>query len=200
MSANLVPLLLTGVRLHPPGRTDKNLCRCFGAPARRVFPDHLITCMRACPYLSGRYLLKVAGFGALRLTKSEPRGTAMVLPRVIMPRQLTQALTCTSKRLQIPHRSLGSLISSSPAAVLPRQTAQAQQPVPGPAGAAASWSIEDPDAWYRERRGHTVAVLRDSYPNFFADRTNFEIYTPDSLPLPVEPLLPVVASRIAVAS
>ena len=25
----LVPLLLTGVRLHPPGRTDKNLCRCF---------------------------------------------------------------------------------------------------------------------------------------------------------------------------
>ena len=42
-SVNLVPLLLTGVRLHPPGRTDKNLCRCFGAPARRVFPDHLIT-------------------------------------------------------------------------------------------------------------------------------------------------------------
>ena len=34
---------MTGVRLHPPGRTDKNLCRCFGAPARRVFPDHLIT-------------------------------------------------------------------------------------------------------------------------------------------------------------
>ena len=29
--------------LHPPGRTDKNLCRCFGAPVRRVFPDHLIT-------------------------------------------------------------------------------------------------------------------------------------------------------------
>ena len=41
-SVNLVPLLLTGVRLHPPGRTDKNLCRCFGAPARRVFAD-LIT-------------------------------------------------------------------------------------------------------------------------------------------------------------
>ena len=46
-SVNLVPLLLTGVRLHPPGRTDKNLCRCFGAPAThvrrphgRVFPDH----------------------------------------------------------------------------------------------------------------------------------------------------------------
>ena len=39
----LVPLLLTGVRHHPPGRTDKNLCRCFGAPARRVFPDHLST-------------------------------------------------------------------------------------------------------------------------------------------------------------
>ena len=31
-SVNQVPLLLTGVRLHPPGRTDKNLCRCFGAP------------------------------------------------------------------------------------------------------------------------------------------------------------------------
>ena len=51
-SVNLVvvPLLLTGVLLHPPGRTDKNLCRCFGAPATharrphgRVFPDHLIT-------------------------------------------------------------------------------------------------------------------------------------------------------------
>ena len=42
-SVNLVPLLLTGVRLHPPGRTDEILCRCFGAPARRVFPDHLIT-------------------------------------------------------------------------------------------------------------------------------------------------------------
>ena len=42
----LVPLLLTGVRHHPPGRTDKNLCRCFGAPARITagfFPDHLIT-------------------------------------------------------------------------------------------------------------------------------------------------------------
>ena len=42
---NPVPLLLTGVRHHPPGRTDKNLCRCFGAPARRGFPDHLITYM-----------------------------------------------------------------------------------------------------------------------------------------------------------
>ena len=40
----LVPLLLTGVHQSPgtQGRTDKNLCRCFGAPARRVFPDHLI--------------------------------------------------------------------------------------------------------------------------------------------------------------
>ena len=38
VSVNLVPLLLTGVRHHPPGRTDKNLCRCFGAPACRVFP------------------------------------------------------------------------------------------------------------------------------------------------------------------
>ena len=37
-----VPLLLTGVRHHPPGRTDKNLCRCFGAPVRRV-SYHLIT-------------------------------------------------------------------------------------------------------------------------------------------------------------
>ena len=44
-SVNLVPLLLTGVSTPSPGtqgRTDKNLCRCFGAPARRVFPDHLI--------------------------------------------------------------------------------------------------------------------------------------------------------------
>jgi hypothetical protein len=28
---------LTGVRHHPSRRTDKNLCRCFGAPACRVF-------------------------------------------------------------------------------------------------------------------------------------------------------------------
>ena len=42
-----VPLLLTGVRHYPPGRTDKNLCRCFGAPVRRVFPDHLITPLRS---------------------------------------------------------------------------------------------------------------------------------------------------------
>ena len=40
VGVNLVPLLLTGVSLHPPRRTDKNLCRCFGAPVRRVFPDH----------------------------------------------------------------------------------------------------------------------------------------------------------------
>ena len=53
VSVNQVPLLLTGVRLHPPGRTDKNLCRCFGAPAThvrrphgRVFPDHLITYLK----------------------------------------------------------------------------------------------------------------------------------------------------------
>jgi hypothetical protein len=43
-----IPLLLTGVQQSPgtQGRTDKNLCRCFGAPARRVFPDHLITRFR----------------------------------------------------------------------------------------------------------------------------------------------------------
>eukprot|EP00321_Phaeocystis_globosa_P009577 CAMPEP_0118828530 /NCGR_PEP_ID=MMETSP1162-20130426/18962_1 /TAXON_ID=33656 /ORGANISM="Phaeocystis Sp, Strain CCMP2710" /LENGTH=213 /DNA_ID=CAMNT_0006759549 /DNA_START=29 /DNA_END=670 /DNA_ORIENTATION=- len=91
-----------------------------------------------------------------------------MVSRVISPRQLTQTLTGTSKRL--------GLISSSPAAVLPRQTAQVQR---GPSGAAASWSIEDPDARFRERRGHTVAVLRDSYPNFFSDLPNFEIYTHD---------------------
>ena len=57
VSVNQVPLLLTGVRLHPPGRTDKNLCRCFGAPAThvrrphcRVFPDHLIS-KCSLPYL-----------------------------------------------------------------------------------------------------------------------------------------------------
>ena len=58
----LVPLLLTGVRHHPPGRTDKNLCRCFGAPACRVFPDHLT-------YLSLRRMIKVgqsAGLHPLR--------------------------------------------------------------------------------------------------------------------------------------
>ena len=35
--------LLTLLTYWAPGRTDKNLCRCFGAPACRVFPDHLIT-------------------------------------------------------------------------------------------------------------------------------------------------------------
>ena len=43
VSVNLVPLPLTGVRHHPPGRTDKTLCRCFGAPACRVFSAHLLT-------------------------------------------------------------------------------------------------------------------------------------------------------------
>ena len=37
VSVNLVPLLRTSV----PTRHDKNICRCFGAPACRVFPDHL---------------------------------------------------------------------------------------------------------------------------------------------------------------
>ena len=37
-----VYLLTSMHRLHPPGRNDKNLCRCFGAPACRVFPDHLL--------------------------------------------------------------------------------------------------------------------------------------------------------------
>ena len=36
----LVPLLLTGVRHHPPGRTDKILCRCFGAPATHARRPH----------------------------------------------------------------------------------------------------------------------------------------------------------------
>ena len=30
-------------RHHPLRRTDKILCRCFGAPVRQAFPDHLIT-------------------------------------------------------------------------------------------------------------------------------------------------------------
>ena len=41
------PLLWAGVQTPSlgltSGRTDKNLCRCFGAPACRVSPDHLIT-------------------------------------------------------------------------------------------------------------------------------------------------------------
>ena len=36
----LVPLLLTGVPHHPPGRTDKHLCRCFGAPFAGVSLNH----------------------------------------------------------------------------------------------------------------------------------------------------------------
>ena len=37
---NIRHLHIVGVRVFTP--TDKNLCRCFGAPACRVFPDHLI--------------------------------------------------------------------------------------------------------------------------------------------------------------
>ena len=56
VSVNLVPLLLTGVRLHPTGRTDKNLCRCFGAPGRRVFADQLSASenVRGFPSMRGR--------------------------------------------------------------------------------------------------------------------------------------------------
>ncbi len=78
------------------------------------------------------------------------------------------------KRLQV--RGLASLTSSP--TVLPRRTGTQQPPS---AGAASQWSIEDPDTRYRERRGHTVEVLRDSYPNFFSDLPNLEIYTPESL-------------------
>ena len=53
----LLTYTLTGVRHHPPGRTDKNLCRCFGAPACRVFPDHLIIpCALYLPFLVVRLL------------------------------------------------------------------------------------------------------------------------------------------------
>lgn len=97
--------------------------------------------------------------------------------------RISLPLSGAVKRLQV--RGLASL-SSSPA-VLPRRTGGAQQPPS--AGAASQWSIEDPDTRYRERRGHTVEVLRDSYPNFFSDLPNLEIYTPDSLPLPIEPPL-----------
>ena len=40
----LAARLASGDRRSTPSasRTDKNLCRCFGASARRVFPDHLI--------------------------------------------------------------------------------------------------------------------------------------------------------------
>ena len=65
MSVNLVPLLfVTGVRHYPPGRTDKNLCRCFGAPACRVFPDRS---KEVSQYLLLTYLLTY-------LLTGEPRG------------------------------------------------------------------------------------------------------------------------------
>ena len=39
--------------LHLKERTDKNLCRCFGAPACRFFPDHLMTSkLKSRPVLS----------------------------------------------------------------------------------------------------------------------------------------------------
>ena len=45
VDAYLLTFLLTGARHHISARadTDKIFCRCFGAPACRVFPDHLIT-------------------------------------------------------------------------------------------------------------------------------------------------------------
>ena len=43
VSVNLVPLLLTGVRHHPPGRTDKNLCRSADASVPRLAGFSLIT-------------------------------------------------------------------------------------------------------------------------------------------------------------
>ena len=39
LQSTVVPLLWTGV----PTRHDKNICRCFGAPACRVFSNDLIT-------------------------------------------------------------------------------------------------------------------------------------------------------------
>ena len=86
VSVNQVPLLLTGVRLHPPGRTDKNLCRCFGAPATharrphgRVFPDHLIitaTLEHALYPLVSDEAAKLARTPAASThAPAEPRGT-----------------------------------------------------------------------------------------------------------------------------
>ena len=110
-----------------------------------------------------------------------------------------------ARHLQSAVRRLhvASLASSSPSTVLPRRTGQIEHGRATPpaqqslsAGAVSSWSIEDPDARYRERRGHTVEVLRDSYPNFFSDLPNLEIYTPDSMPLPVEPRVAYVRQTL----
>ena len=88
MSVNLVPLLLTGVRLHPPGRTDKNLCRCFGAPARRVFPDNLITLDPEVFVANVHSLLTVHTRAAQRrLSKRHPQSIKNVLSLVRHPWQ-----------------------------------------------------------------------------------------------------------------
>jgi hypothetical protein len=54
-------------------RTDKNLCRCFGAPARRVFPDHLITLLGKGSLLRNEpqyptYLPTTKGYAYLLIT------------------------------------------------------------------------------------------------------------------------------------
>jgi hypothetical protein len=73
-----VPLLLTGVRHHPPGRTDKHLCRCFGAPARRVFPSPVCSasCLRfvRCPPIAPNRARRRVGAAGLRRITRCPHG------------------------------------------------------------------------------------------------------------------------------
>ena len=60
------------------GRTDKLCCRCFGAPACRVFPDHLITACGwtgACFFPPDRFGTSSAPTnGAARAARADARG------------------------------------------------------------------------------------------------------------------------------
>ena len=104
----LVPLLLTGVRHHPPGRTDKNLCRCFGAPACRVFPDQLITLPRLSvrlpphpniPNVRRTSHLSAAARLATRCLSCPPVGAAWILQTC---RRLPARSSCSRARRTLP--------------------------------------------------------------------------------------------------
>ena len=103
-----VPLLLTGVRHHPPGRTDKNLCADVSVPRARthdehrtgrVFPDHLITVSKA--HLSGGVcgLGGRAGRVSCRVFRGSP--SAARLLRVCVYKVLTSPRSSTRGKVAL---------------------------------------------------------------------------------------------------
>ena len=78
----LVPLLLTGVRHNPPGRTDKNLCRCFGAPAYYLLTAltyYLLTGFSVTAFNSRVTAPRIFGPPAKKLALGAMRGAGVLL-------------------------------------------------------------------------------------------------------------------------